>query len=274
MNEFYYELVVETADFYELIENFLGDWCDAVIEEDGRLITTYEHNPVDVLDALNIYKKELEEMFGVKFVMSATINEKKNEDWIESYKKSVEPVQIGDYYVYAPWHEPKAGVKNFCIEPSLAFGTGHHPTTKNAMLFVQKYAKFGDRLLDVGCGSGILALTAADMGAIVDICDSDADAVNVAKEVFKVNSLTINKAWTGSADEANFEYDIVLANIITDVLVAISKDLKKALKPGGKLILSGILEEHEEKLKKFYANLKEIDRVCEAEWVTLVYEKI
>ena len=77
MNELYYELVVETDDFYELIENFLGDWCDAVIEEDGKLITTYEHNPVDVLDALNIYKKELEEMFGVKFVMSATINEKK-----------------------------------------------------------------------------------------------------------------------------------------------------------------------------------------------------
>ena len=215
-----------------------------------------------------------EEMFGVKFVMSAKINEKKNEDWIESYKKSVEPVQIGNYYVYAPWHEPKEGVRSFCIEPSLAFGTGHHPTTKNAMLFVQKYVKSGDRLLDVGCGSGILALTAADMGATVDICDSDGDALEVAKSVFKVNSLAINRGWTGSADEANFEYDIVLANIITDVLVAISKDLKKALKTGGKLILSGILEEHEEKLKRFYANLKEIDRVCEAEWVTLVYEKI
>ena len=57
MNELYYELVVETDDFYELIENFLGDWCEAVIEEDGRLITTYEHNPVDVLDAVNLARK-------------------------------------------------------------------------------------------------------------------------------------------------------------------------------------------------------------------------
>lgn len=273
MKEFYYELMVETSDFYELIENFLGDWCDAVIEENGKLITTYEYEPINVRDALFIYKNELEEMFGAKFVLSAEIVEKKNEDWIESYKKSVEPVQIGDYYVYAPWHEPKAGVKNFCIEPSLAFGTGHHPTTKNAMLFVQKYTKNSDRVLDVGCGSGILALTAADMGAKVDLCDSDESAVEVAKKVFEGNEQSYENIWTGSANEANFEYDIVLANIITDVLVMLSKDLKKAVKQGGKLILSGILEEHEEKLKAYYKELKLVDRVCESEWVTLVYEK-
>jgi ribosomal protein L11 methyltransferase len=273
MKEFYYELTVETSDFYELIENFLGDWCEAVIEENGKLITTYEHNPVDVRDALLAYKAELEEMFGTKFVLSAEIVQKKNEDWIESYKKSVEPVQIGDYYVYAPWHEPKSGVKNFCIEPSLAFGTGHHPTTKNAMLFVQKYIKSGNKMLDVGCGSGILALTAADMGAKVDLCDTDEEAVEVAKKVFAANNQSYANIWTGSANEANFEYDMVLANIITDVLVMIAKDLKKALKTGGKLVLSGILEEHEEKLSAYYKDLTLIDRVCESEWVTLVYEK-
>ncbi len=273
MKEFYYELIVKTSDFAELIENFLGDWCDAVIEENGKFITTYEYEPVNVRDALLIYKKELEEMFGVKFTLTAEIVKKKNEDWIEAYKKSVGPILIGNYYVHAPWHEPKEGVKNFCIEPSLAFGTGHHPTTKNAMLFVQKYVKKGDSLLDVGCGSGILALTAADMGADVDLCDTDEKAVEVAKKVFENNKLIFNRIWTGSANEANFEYDIVLANIITDVLVMIAKDLKKALKSGGKLILSGILEENEEKLKPFYKDLTPIDRVCESEWVTLVYEK-
>jgi ribosomal protein L11 methyltransferase len=141
------------------------------------------------------------------------------------------------------------------------------------MLFVQKYAKSGDRVLDVGCGSGILALTAADMGAKVDLCDSDAEAAEVAKKVFGANKLAFENIWTGSANEANFEYDIVLANIITDVLVMIAKDLKKALKNGGKLILSGILEEHEEKLKAYYKDLTLADRVCESEWVTLVYEK-
>lgn len=273
MKEFYYELIVETDDFAELIENFLGDWCDAVIEENGKFITTYEYEPVNVKDALLIYKKELEEMFGAKFVLTAEITQKKNEDWIESYKKSVEPIQIGNYYVYAPWHEPKAGVKNFCIEPSLAFGTGHHPTTKNAMLFVQKYVKKGGRLLDVGCGSGILALTAADMGAKVDLCDTDAEAVEVAKKVFESNNLAYENIWAGSADEAKIEYDITVANIITDVLVMISKDLKNRIKKGSKLILSGILEENEEKLKPFYKDLTLIDRVCESEWVTLVYEK-
>lgn len=273
MNKFYYELTVETSDFNELIENFLGDWCEAVIEENGKFITTYEYEPVNVKEALLIYKGELEEMFGSKFVLTAEITKKKNEDWIESYKKSVEPVQIGKYYVHAPWHKPKNGVKNFCIEPSLAFGTGHHPTTKNAMLFVQKYVKSGDRLLDVGCGSGILALTAADMGAKVDLCDTDPEALKVAKAVFKANNQSFEKAWAGSANEANFEYDIVLANIITDVLVMIGRDLKKAVKSGGKLVLSGILEEHEERLKPFYRDLTLIDRVCENEWVTLVYEK-
>ena len=273
MKEFYYELIVETGDFAELIENFLGDWCDAVIEDNGKFITTYEYEPVNVRDALLIYKKELEEMFGAKFVLTAEIVQKKNEDWIESYKKSVEPILIGNYYIYAPWHEPKSGVKNFCIEPSLAFGTGHHPTTKNAMLFVQKYVKKGDSLLDVGCGSGILALTAADMGANVDLCDTDAEAVEVAKKVFESNNLTYKNIWAGSADEAKIEYDITVANIITDVLVMISKDLKNRMKKGSKLILSGILEENEEKLKPFYKDLTPIDRVCESEWVTLVYEK-
>ncbi|MDD3468198.1 MAG: 50S ribosomal protein L11 methyltransferase [Campylobacterales bacterium] len=273
MKEFYYELVVETSDFYELIENFLGDWCDAVIEENGKLVTTYEYEPVNVKEALLIYKGELEEMFGTKIILSAQISQKKNEDWIEAYKKGVEPIQIGNYYVYAPWHEPKAGVRNFLIEPSLAFGTGHHPTTKNAMLFVQKYVKKGDALLDVGCGSGILALTAADIGANVDLCDSDAEAVEVAKSVFEANNLSYQSIWAGSADEAKIEYDITVANIITDVLVMISKDLKKTLKKGGKLILSGILEENEAKLKAFYGDLTLLDRVCESEWVTLVYEK-
>lgn len=273
MKEFYYELTVEASDFGELIENFLGDWCDAVIEENGRFITTYEYEPVNIKDALLIYKGELEEMFGTKFLLSAEITQKKNEDWIDSYKKSVEPILVGNYYIHAPWHEPKVGVRNFCIEPSLAFGTGHHPTTKNAMLFVQKYVKKEDMLLDVGCGSGILALTAADMGAKVDLCDTDFEAVEVAKKVFFSNKLTYKNVWTGSADEAKIEYDIVVANIITDVLIMIAKNLKNSLKKGGRLILSGILEENENKLKPFYGDFEPIDRVCENEWVTLVYEK-
>ena len=138
---------------------------------------------------------------------------------------------------------------------------------------VQKYVKNGNRLLDVGCGSGILALTAADMGAKVDLCDSDADAVEVAKKVFKDNNTSYESIWTGSADEAKIEYDITVANIITDVLVMIAKDLKKSIKNGGKLILSGILEENEERLKLFYKDLTLKERVCESEWVTLVYEK-
>lgn len=273
MKEFYYELTVETSDFAELVENFLGDWCEAVIEENGKFITTYEYEPINVRDALLVYKRELEEMFGAKFVLTAEIVQKKNEDWIESYKKSVEPIQIGNYYIHAPWYEPKSGVKNFCIEPSLAFGTGHHPTTKNAMLFVQKYVEKGDSLLDVGCGSGILALTAADMGAKVDLCDTDVEAVEVAKKVFETNGLTYQNIWAGSANEAKIEYDVTVANIITDVLVMIAKDLKKSIKTGGKLILSGILEANEERLKLFYKDLALKERVCENEWVTLVYEK-
>ena len=111
------------------------------------------------------------------------------------------------------------------------------------------------------------------MGAKVDLCDTDAEAVEVAKKVFESNNLAYENIWAGSADEAKIEYDITVANIITDVLVMISKDLKNRMKKGSKLILSGILEENEEKLKPFYKDLTLIDRVCESEWVTLVYEK-
>ena len=78
MNEFYYEMRVTTSDFFDVIENFLGEWCEAVIEENGAFITTYEYNPEHIKEALEAYKKQLEELFATTFTLTIAIQKKAN----------------------------------------------------------------------------------------------------------------------------------------------------------------------------------------------------
>ena len=100
--------------------------------------------------------------------------------------------------------------------------------------------KKNDAVLDVGCGSGILSIACAKLEALVDICDTDEVALKSSSTNFALNNVAFGNSWVGSASMATKEYDVVLANIIADVLIMISKDLKNNLKQGGYLILSGI----------------------------------
>ena len=127
------------------------------------------------------------------------------------------------------------------IDPALAFGSGHHQTTSNCLKFIPNLIKKDDNILDVGCGSGILSIAAAKLGANIDICDTDELSIQEAIKNAKLNNVIINNSWIGSANNSSKIYDLVIANIIADVLILISKDLKERVKQNGYLILSGIL---------------------------------
>jgi ribosomal protein L11 methyltransferase len=170
------------------------------------------------------------------------------EDWAESWKAFFWPEKIGERIVVKPsWRDyhPTGDELVLEIDPGMAFGTGSHPTTALSIQLLETYLKPGDRLLDVGTGSGILVTAAALLGAAeVRGIDNDPVAVTVAQQNLILNAVPADR-WrvrqgdlVGGADE---RYDLVVANILADVIIALLPDIPPVLRPGGCFICSGIL---------------------------------
>ncbi|MDR0666342.1 MAG: 50S ribosomal protein L11 methyltransferase [Campylobacteraceae bacterium] len=267
MCEKYFELCVYPADKSELFSDFLLEFTDAV-EESGKAIIA---RSCESLDVVEFGVKEYAKKLGIE--VKTTINQKLNEDWVKKYQESVQPVTAGNFYIRPDWEKPKDGFIDIVINPALAFGSGHHESTYGCLLMLQRYVGVGSRLLDVGTGSGILAIAASKLGAITDICDTDPEALKAADDNFAKNCVKYKNSWTGSVVAAPVKYSIITANIIADVLLAIKKELINALNEDGILILSGILDKYIKQVKERYAALLLIDEFGENEWRTLVYKR-
>jgi len=268
MNEFYFELTIKPTENLEIFSSFLLDITeDALEERDGSLIVRSSEPLDDILWATEQLAKKLD------LKIDTTLEKKKNEDWINKYKNSIQPIEVGSFYIRPEWEESKKDMTNIIINPALAFGSGHHETTSSCLEAIDKYIKKDMRLLDVGSGSGILAIAAQKKGALVDICDTDEIAVESAKENFQLNNATYNKAWTGSSNKTDELYDVVIANIIADVIIMINKDLKSRVKEGGILILSGIIDKYFDKIVEKFKDFDTIEVIHKDEWYTLVLQK-
>jgi ribosomal protein L11 methyltransferase len=267
----YYELTISlNDDFVDVIADFILNIYDEGLEfGKGQIIVRSESDLTFVKEAL----VSLDESLPTPMNMSYTLEEKENIDWIKSYQDSVQPIEAGAFYIFPSWYKPKEGLINIKIDPALAFGSGHHATTFSCLEAISKYVKTDMSVIDVGCGSGILGLASTKLGASVELCDTDPLSVNSCKENFALNNESYNNLWEGSVNKADKNYDIVIANIIADVLRFIAKDLKKACKKDGLLILSGILDKKEDLVKEAFTDLTLINRTLKDEWVTLVYKK-
>ncbi len=268
MNEYYYQLIVTPKSHFEVFNDLLLELLqNAVEEKDGSLIA----RDSEPLDDIEWAVKQFSDKLGIE--TKTVLTKEKNEDWISKYKNSIQPLKLGKFYIRPQWENPKNNFIDIIINPALAFGSGHHESTSSCIKSISNYVKPNDTLLDVGCGSGILGVCAAKLGAKVDICDTDEVAVESAKENFTLNNIDFINCWIGSANSADKEYNVVVANIIADILLMISKDLKKRVKFGGILILSGIIDKYIDNVKDKFKEFEIIENIQNKEWHTLVLKR-
>jgi ribosomal protein L11 methyltransferase len=211
--------------------------------------------------------------FGLGPIGELAVRTIDDEDWLEAWKATVTPIHIGRFLVRPTWSDAEEdGAITIALDPGMAFGTGLHPTTQQCLEAVSYLDLEGLRVLDVGTGSGILAIAAAKRGAreVVGV-DTDPLAVRAAKENAEANGVAI-EARSGSAADVDGAFDVVLANLVGSVLVQVAPHLRARLRTSGSLVAAGITTQAErDVLSAFVAEgLGIVDRDERSDWVRLV----
>ena len=271
---------IEVIDYFS--ENKLDYNDNFSIKNDVWSIIGYIVDNRFANTKLNIIFNNLKEFMESEneFIYEIFTAKCNDEDWQDEWKKYFHTVNITDNIVIKPsWDEYEPSDNEIVVEidPGLAFGTGTHETTSLCVEFLEKYAQNKKKLLDIGCGSGILMLIGKKLGVekVVGI-DIDEKVNDVVLENFSKNGINDNfQVIIGNlVDNVNEKYDLVVSNILVDVLEKLLEDIEKALEKGAIVIFSGILNEKEEaflKKAKNY-NLKQIDRKDKNNWVSLVFK--
>ncbi|MBE6870196.1 MAG: 50S ribosomal protein L11 methyltransferase [Ruminococcus albus] len=290
-------VIKDAKDFEEFLSDKSVNWD--YIDDDlmglkncETTVTAYLPENAQGLDYLEAVKAELralktrdtENAFGR---LEYELKNVREEDWANNWKQYFKPLEIGDKLLIKPsWEEIPEGEtrKILEIDPASSFGTGQHNTTQLCLELVEKYLGENDRVLDLGCGSGILSIGAVLLGA--DECtaiDIDANSVKIAGENAEKNNIPAEKyhAICGNViddsalvAEIGTGFDMVCANIVADVLIGMSGLFKGFLKQGGRLIVSGIIDmRKDEVLDVIKAQGFVLDEIREKEdWVAASFK--
>lgn len=204
------------------------------------------------------------------------------QDWANAWREYYKPIHIGKSLVVVPaWQEytPNDGEITIKMDPGMAFGTGTHETTRLCAAMLEKHMKKGDRVLDIGTGSGILSLFAVKLGAsFANAYDIDPVAIRVAKENARVNGVTSFDCdvsdLLSNVDLSNGKYDFAMANIVSDILIRMSNNVSNYLKKGAKIVCSGIIEGRCSDVVLAMTNVgfDLVDEDGENDWKVLVFQ--
>ena len=208
--------------------------------------------------------------------------EVEEEDWESNWKEYFHPIKIGKKLVICPtWrnNELFPDRKVVMLDPGMAFGTGHHPTTRMCLELIEEIIRGDESVLDLGCGSGILSITAVKMGAASSYgLEIQENAVKVARENCVSNNVVgkVHIELGTLSDSSNKKnYDVVMANISSKVIVDLSESLVRSVKVGGHIILSGILNESLSDVKKAISifEMKIEETRIDGDWVAILGRK-
>ncbi len=189
------------------------------------------------------------------------------EDWSESWKQHFGVLHVSEELVVAPpWDAPPGAL---VMEPGMAFGTGNHPTTLACLRAVARYARPGHRLLDVGCGTGILALAGAKLGMTAVGVDIDPEAITEARRHADRNGLAAAVSFSVTPiEQVNGSFDLVVANLFAEVLSGMAPELLS--RAAGPIALAGILEERAPPVRAAFASRPILEDHTDEGWVSLV----
>jgi len=283
----YVEISIQVpASFEEDISNFLIEKVEGgqslVLEEigDDIIIKLYAGSTCAAVPEVRKIKSFLDDSHAVpndeidSRIMIRTIEEI---DWVEQYQKMFEPVEVGNIVVKSVWSTTEFPGKTVIkLEPKMAFGTGKHETTKLCISAIMNCVKPGDTMVDLGTGSGILAILAAKLGAVEVLgLDIDIAAVENARENAGINHLddriTIRYGSMQKVKNKKY-YDLMVSNLIRDGIIELFDNFERAVKTGGVMILSGILTDQIEEMNTFFERrgYKDFDITTLNEWVCYV----
>ncbi len=260
-----------------LIQRLTNAGCLGVVDQDDS-ITVYFPETSDIkkiAHELSIMQALLEKALPTgRF--SFTHKLIPEQDWNETWKKDFHAIDVGVHFtVLPPWEKQRKGRINLVIDPAMAFGTGHHETTRSCLELMDKYALKvrRDHFLDLGTGTGILAIAAAKLGyrRVIGV-DTDKLAVDAAQKNAELNQIRSIEIRKGSISDLDDTYDFITANIIAGVLVELAPLIASHLKKDGIAILSGILTGQDKEVIKamVQTGLNLVERYLDGKWVSLV----
>ena len=218
----------------------------------------------ELFEALRIYEQPSSS------VRDMNLREVENRDWLEEWKKNWQPVQVGRFMIAPPWTSVADAPDRIVIriEPGMAFGTGTHETTRLCLQAIEKHFA-GGSFLDVGTGTGILAIAAAKMfpDARIEACDTDAEAIEIARANAEANEVTRIAFRVGSIEETTPSADLVCANLTADVILQLIPALIGVT--CGKLVLCGILTSQIEQIVDAVGP-SEVEIEIDGEWAAVI----
>lgn len=274
--------IVDNADIRELIEKKLNwDYVDERLLQNAAnkaLVSGYFSCDFDlgvIYDAIDELRLNSVVPLGSLEITANTIS---SSDWENEWRKYYAPIELGKITIVPAWQKaPEDGSIPVYIEPGMAFGTGNHETTSMCVELMQRLNLDGKEVLDMGCGSGILGIAAAKLGAgRVVLSDIDEQAVKASKENATLNGVAgVCEIVAGDLNCGKVRADVVIANITADILLRLKNQLDSALKDGGYMIISGIIHTRLAEVVSGYSDGFEIvEEKKNGEWNALLLKKL
>lgn len=227
------------------------------------------------------YKKTIEDKFGDKISMESSSYQ--TSDWAEGWKDSFKPIETDKFLVCPPWDlVENKGKQRIIIEPAMAFGTGQHATTQLCLKLFEKFCSNNSKadILDLGTGSGILAVAAAKkVSGTLDAVDIEEDSVQAAKTNAELNQVSFhaerNELEPFIKQNPGKKYDLIFANILLPVLVEVVPQMPEILKPGGQIILSGLITSQRDDMELVCkdSGFQFVEEVQMDDWLALRFVK-
>jgi ribosomal protein L11 methyltransferase len=277
----YKEFTITAEPFNsEILSGVLWEYDISGLNEDVNCMKVFTSNlDLSVDDISQGLQRLKEEKLIFNYTIEENVLEEKN--WNLEWEQSINVIEVSDKIVIKPTfrdYQEKPGQIVLVIDPKMSFGTGEHQTTKLMLMLLEKNIKGGESVLDVGSGTGVLAIAALKLGAKHSVAiDIDEWCLDNAKENSVLNNvednLDIRQGEIKDIKETGF--DIVLANIQKDILLKISEEIFSRVKPGGKVFLSGLLTSDEDDIKSAYSGsgFQFVEILTLDPWIALVFTK-